>query len=162
MARSREEYLKAKREGMARLRAKDPDAAREKQKAWNERNRDHVRTKNREYYTRRYFWARMTKLRGPERASHVELARLWRSQRGLCALTGRRLGREAELDHILPKARGGKDDIGNLRWVCSEVNMAKRDLTDDEFNALCGDVMRWIGRRIDLVNSIVTENQEAA
>ena len=98
--------------------------------------------------------SRMTKLRGPNRATHVELARLWKAQKGRCALTGARLDRTAELDHVLPKTRGGKDNIGNLRWVTHQVNFAKRDLTDEEFIILCGDVMRWIGRRIEMVEKI--------
>lgn len=157
MARTAEQVREAKRAHMAARRLADPQSVRDGQKAWCDANRESVRQKNRVYYNRRFFWARMTKLRGPERASFIELAKLWKAQRGRCALTGRRLTREAELDHILPKARGGNDDIGNLRWVCSEVNMAKRDSTDDEFAALCGDVMRWIGRRIEMVETLTLE-----
>lgn len=162
MARTVEEIREAKRLHMARKRAANPDFIREQQRAWCEANRGAVRQKNRDYYNRRFFWARRTKLRGPERASHIELARLWKAQRGLCALTGRRLDRAAELDHILPRVRGGRDDIANLRWVCREVNLAKRDLTDAEFFALCGDVMRWIGYRIDRVEAILQSMEEAA
>ena len=62
-----------------------------------------------------------------------------------------------ELDHVQPKARGGSDSISNLRWVCAEVNIIKRDLTDQEFVALCSQVMRWIGERIQAVESITQE-----
>ena len=47
--------------------------------------------------------------------------------------------------------RGGGDNIENLRWLCREANMAKRDMSDGEFLSLCGDVMRWIGERIEAV-----------
>lgn len=154
MARSIEEIREAKRLQMARKRAADPEFIRAQQKAWCDANRDLVRKKNRDYYNRRFFWSRMTKLRGPNRATHIELARLWKCQKGRCALTGARLDRAAELDHVLPKTRGGKDNIGNLRWVTHQVNFAKRDLTDEEFIVLCGDVMRWIGRRIEMVEQI--------
>jgi 5-methylcytosine-specific restriction endonuclease McrA len=139
---------------MRRKRAEDPEAIRQQQRSWHERNRDRNLTKMRDYYARRFFWAKAMKLRGKNRANYKGLASLWRSQRGLCALTGRRLDRSAQLDHILPKAKGGDDQIGNLQWLCPEANLSKRDLTDAEFQALCSDVMRWIGERIDMVDKL--------
>ena len=153
MPRSAEEIRKAKREGMARLRARDPDAARAKRNAYHARNREAQTAKMRDYYARRFFWGRAMKLRGAGRATFREIARLWKAQRGRCALTGRRLDREAQLDHILPRARGGGDEITNLRWVCNAANLAKRDMTDAEFETLCADVMRWIGERIAMVEA---------
>jgi hypothetical protein len=116
----------------------------------------------RAYYGRRFFWGRAMKLRGEGRATTTDLARMWKQQRGLCALTGRRLTREsAHLDHIVAKARGVTDEIGNLRWVCTEVNLAKRELSDEEFVALCSDAMRWIGERIAMVEAIRSERLAA-
>lgn len=160
MARTHEEYLKAKREGMARLRARDPDAARRKQLDWHRRNREHNTQKMRDYYARRFFWGRAMKLRGPGRATYQDLARMWKAQRGRCALTGRRLDRTAEVDHILPKVKGGGDEAGNLRWVCREANLAKRDLTDAEFLALCQSVTSCIGARIQWVEDHFGEESE--
>jgi 5-methylcytosine-specific restriction endonuclease McrA len=132
-----DEYRKYKREWMARKRAADPQAARDYRNGYHARNRDKQTAKMREYYARRFFWGRAMKLRGDGRASTRELARLWKDQRGRCALTGRRLTREnAHLDHITAKARGGDDVIGNLRWVCNEANLAKREMSDEEFAAL--------------------------
>lgn len=149
-----EEIRRRKRAHMARRRAANPDAAREQQRKWHAANRERNREKMRRYYARRFFWAKAMKLRSKNRASHLDLARLWKAQRGRCALTGRRLTRAAEVDHIHAKARGGDDAIENLRWVCREVNFARRDLPDNEFMALCEDVMRWIGRRIDAVERL--------
>ena len=147
--RTREEYLKAKREGMARQRAKDPEGARQRRMAWHHRNRERQTKKMRDYTARRFFWNREMHLRQSGRATARELAGLWRRQRGRCALTGRRLDRaNAHLDHIVPLARGGGDGVGNLRWLCHEANLAKRALSDAQFVALCGAVMRWIGLRI--------------
>lgn len=154
MARPREEYLRAKREGMARLRARDPEAARQKRNAFHAKNRDQQCAKMRNYSARRFFWVRQMHLRGTNRATFSELAALWKKQRGQCALTGRRMDRTAQLDHILPKARGGTDTLSNLRWVCAEVNILKRHLTDAELVAVCRDVMRWIGKRIEEVSRI--------
>lgn len=143
---------------MARLRARDPATARAKRNAFHARNRDQQTEKMRTYYARRFFWGRAMKLRGADRATFRDLATIWKQQRGLCALTGERLDRSAEVDHIVPKSRGGSDRRENLRWIGRRVNFAKRDLTDDEFLALCGSVMRWIGQRIQMVDDFkITE-----
>jgi 5-methylcytosine-specific restriction endonuclease McrA len=102
------------------------------------------------------------KLRGPERASARDLAAIWKSQRGRCALTGRRLDRTAQLDHKTPRARGGGDEAANLQWLCEAANLAKRDLTDAEFAAMCGEVMRWIGERIAAVEAVPHAEDRAA
>jgi len=91
---------------------------------------------------RRFFYTRTCNLRGPGRATARELASLWKAQRGMCALTGRRLDRTAEIDHIVPKVLGGSHAIGNLRWVVKDANRAKRDLLDADFIALCRDIVR--------------------
>lgn len=158
--RTPNEIRQAKRESMARRRAEDPDRVRAYQREFHHRNGEKNRAKMRNYAARRFFWNRANKLRSSGAATYGEVALLWKRQRGLCALTGERLTRaNAELDHVLPKARGGDDRLCNLRWVTKEVNRAKRDLTDEEFLALCGDVMRWIGRRIEMVEKITKEYQ---
>lgn len=70
------------------------------------------------------------------------LARLWKHQRGKCALSARKLTKEnAELDHIIARSKGGSDTIENLRWVCKEANRAKDKLTDEELLLLCNDII---------------------
>lgn len=102
--------------------------------------------KAREYNRRRFFWktARNLCLRSKgASATFQELARLWKSQRGVCPYTQRRLTQEnAQLDHVIPMIRGGSSTIENLQWVNRDVNYAKRDLSRDEFIQLCADVMR--------------------
>lgn len=151
MPRTIEEIRKAKREHMAKRRAADPERARAIGRAHHSRHREQNCARLRDYYARRFFWGRAMKLRGTGRATHRQVASLWKQQRGRCGLTGRRMDRTAQLDHILPKARGGNDSIENLRWVCEEVNIAKRHMTDEEFGVLCGDVIRWIGKRVERV-----------
>ncbi len=58
----------------------------------------------------------------------------WNEQRGRCAITNRPLqpGVNASLDHIVPKSRGGADDLDNLRWTTLTANRARGDLTDQE------------------------------
>ena len=75
-----------------------------------------------------------------------QLAFLWKQQRGLCKLTGERLNREnSEIDHIIPKSKGGTNEITNLRWLLSDVNQAKRALSDEDFLSLCKKVVNWAG-----------------
>ena len=154
MPRSIEETRKAKREHMARKRAADPEAARAYSRNYHHANREKQVAAMRAYYASRFFWAKAMKLRGSGRATAKDLASIWKAQRGRCALTGRRLDRTAQLDHKLPKARGGGDEPENLQWLCREANLAKRELTDQEFADLCSDVMAWIGRRIQMVEDI--------
>lgn len=140
MARSREEHLKAKRETMARRRLANPQAVRDYQNRQYALNQAAYRAKMRQYSTRRFFWTKAMKLRGPVRPTTVDIARLWKKQRERCALSGRRLDRSAQLDHKLPKARGGLDVIDNLQWLSPEANLAKRAMTDAEFISLCHDI----------------------
>ncbi len=60
-----------------------------------------------------------------------------------CALTGVPLvpGRNASLDHIVPKASGGSHEVANLQWVTTPVNWAKGVLSVGEFVALCRAVV---------------------
>lgn len=162
MPRSAEEIRKTKREFQARWRAADPERARAYGREIHQRNRERNLAKMRGYYARRFFWGRAMKLRQEGRASYKDLASIWKEQRGRCALTGRRLSRDnAHLDHIVALARGGSDAKSNLRWVCTEANLAKRDLSDAEFSALCADVMRWIGERIEMVEAIIAQEKAA-
>lgn len=49
-----------------------------------------------------------------------------------CVLCGRSAseGVKLHVDHILPVSRGGKTEYGNLRTLCCECNMGKRDKYD--------------------------------
>lgn len=157
MARTAEETRKAKREYMARKRAADPEAVRKYNREHHHKARDKNTAAMRAYYARRFFWGRAMKLRGDGRATALDLWRMWHKQKGRCAITGRRLDRTAQLDHITAKARGGGDEPENLRWLCKDANLALRELSDAEFVALCSDVMRWIGERIQMVGEITKD-----
>jgi 5-methylcytosine-specific restriction endonuclease McrA len=154
--RDPEKYRRCKRESMAQQRAKDPETSRQKQRVWRTANRERINERFRERWYERFFANRAKRLNNTGLA--FDLWKLWKRQRGRCALTGRRLTREnVELDHIVPKVKGGTHDISNLRWTLKEANRAKRDLSDAEFLALCSDCVRWIGRRVEMVESLVTE-----
>ena len=81
------------------------------------------------------------------------MKRIWSDQGGVCALTGEKLrpGDNASLDHIVAKAKGGETVRSNLRWVSYDSNMAKRDLSDAEFVALCRKVVKHADRTLENV-----------
>lgn len=144
-ARTPNQVREAKRLAMRLRRIQYPERVLELRRNYYAANRQLVLDRHNKWARRHFFRNRASRRCG---ASASELFGLWVRQRGLCALTGRKLDRTAHLDHIVPKARGGTDVIGNYRWVCPEVNMVKRDLMDDEFLRLCRDCMAWIGERI--------------
>ncbi len=78
---------------------------------------------------------------------------LWEKQRGLCALTGMPLDNTAELDHKVPRSRGGKNEIENVRWVLKDVNKMKAHLTDEEFMRLAQLVQRSLSGKEEEVGS---------
>ena len=137
VARSLDDTRAAKRKQMAARREIDPQRERDNQRRWRELNPGRVASTLKRYAEKRFFWIRSARLKGSVKASPRELSSLWRTQRGICAMTGQRLDRTAELDHIIPKSRGGSNEIGNLQWVTRIVNRAKTNLTSDEFRVLC-------------------------
>lgn len=71
-----------------------------------------------------------------------ELKSLYDKQNGKCALTGKELDFwTMELDHIIPKSRGGLNVLSNVQWTGSIVNQAKRNLLEGEFIELCKEVV---------------------
>ena len=134
---SNEERLKRKREYQARKRLENPEEVKKYRRERHHKNLEKNKRKLREYYYKRFFWGKAMKLRSLGRASYIELAFLWKLQRGRCALTGQKLDRSAQLDHKNPRSKGGNDRIENLQWLTQTANLAKRDLTNDEFIGLC-------------------------
>ena len=51
-----------------------------------------------------------------------------------CAICGRTAadGVKLHVDHIIPVAKGGKTEPGNLRTLCSECNEGKKDKYDPD------------------------------
>jgi 5-methylcytosine-specific restriction endonuclease McrA len=41
-----------------------------------------------------------------------------------------------QIDHIIPKAKGGADDFSNLQTLCAKCNQAKSDKIDPRFRRL--------------------------
>ncbi len=71
----------------------------------------------------------------------------WLRQRGRCALTGIKLDRTANADHILPVSKGGTDNSNNFQWLTPEANHFKGSLTLQELAHMCRLVLENIEKR---------------
>ena len=132
----------------ARWREKNKERCLEDRRRWVSKNPDKAKEINRRCAYKCFFKNRARMAIARIRHSTVEqiandIFWLWHKQRGRCALTGMRLDRTAELDHIIPVSQGGKNERSNLQWLCKKVNRSKRDLTSEEFISLCKEVISY-------------------
>jgi hypothetical protein len=79
------------------------------------------------------------------------LQNMWEKQDGRCVYTGIQLepAKNANVDHNIPKSRGGDNSLDNLQWVAAAVNNLKYNLTGAEFIALC----RLVAARADAIEA---------
>lgn len=77
-----------------------------------------------------------------DRPTAKKIRRLLEMQKYSCAVTGIELTPEdANLDHIVPIARGGTHVMGNVQVVHRAINHMKSTLTPDEFLQWCRKVV---------------------
>lgn len=63
--------------------------------------------------------------------------RLLREAKGRCALCGAtKDDRPLDIDHIIPRSKGGKTEYENLQVLCSKCNRTKRDKDDVDYRKL--------------------------
>ena len=56
--------------------------------------------------------------------------------KGQCALWGATSAeRRIEVEHIIPRSKGGSNDESNLQAVCDECNRGKSNTDDTDFRA---------------------------
>lgn len=62
-----------------------------------------------------------------------------------CALTGRDIDlldtKSYELDHIVPRAHGGTNELDNCQILCRDANRAKNSMLQDDFIKLCREIV---------------------
>jgi hypothetical protein len=85
-----------------------------------------------------------------QRKLYPKLIEIFESQKGTCPYTGEKLtlGKNATLDHKIPKSRGGTSDLSNLQWVYKgnfDVNWMKGMLLEEEFQKAIVQIYRVIG-----------------
>lgn len=78
-------------------------------------------------------------------APHLEL--LLKRQKNKCAYSDVKIkiGVNASVDHIKPRALGGRDSLDNVAWVDKHVNSLKGALTKAKFVRLCQRVIKRAG-----------------
>jgi 5-methylcytosine-specific restriction endonuclease McrA len=71
--------------------------------------------------------------RMPKKSPKLNSANIRKRDGGRCQYTNRLLApHEGNLDHVVPKSRGGKDTWTNLVWSSKEINQKKGDKTPEE------------------------------
>ena len=72
------------------------------------------------------------------------------AQSGRCAISGVQmtLGRDCELDHIVPESRGGVNTVENTQWTLMVCNRMKDNLLGDEFFGLIEQIYHAMKRKV--------------
>ena len=163
------EQQKAKRrEASKKWRLANPDKVkayrREYGRVWHQRNKEAVRAYLKEWRRqnpekakaqrrRKYLRAR-DRLRAEYKLNRVEIilrkhgadlatpegAALVRRHDDGCSYCGIKEG-ILQVDHRIPTSRGGGSEMSNLQWLCGRCNIAKSDMTEEEFFAHISKVL---------------------
>jgi len=71
--------------------------------------------------------------RVPKKRPRFSSKNIWVREQGRCAYTGKKLKPdEGNIDHLVPKSRGGKTDWLNCVLASKEINSRKGNLTPEE------------------------------
>jgi 5-methylcytosine-specific restriction endonuclease McrA len=65
--------------------------------------------------------------------SPYQLKRLWEDSGSRCHYCNQQITGVFHFDHAIPVARGGTNDIENLRVACESCNSKKQAMTESEF-----------------------------
>jgi 5-methylcytosine-specific restriction endonuclease McrA len=69
----------------------------------------------------------------PMKRPKFSLSGIWIRDNGICQYTGKKLSKnEGNVDHIIPRSRGGKTDWSNCVLTHKEINAQKADRTPEE------------------------------
>ena len=69
----------------------------------------------------------------PRKRPKFSARAIWERDNGTCQYTGKKLSNnEANIDHVLPRSRGGRTDWNNCVLTHKEINSQKADRTPEE------------------------------
>lgn len=128
----------------------------ESNKRWRNANPERNAMLKKEWNKRRFFYSKAMMLKANKRGTlcfetTLQLARglmmQWIKQRGRCALTGIKLDRTANADHIVPVCKGGTDNSNNFQWLTPDANQLKGSLTVQELAHMCRLVLENLEKR---------------
>ena len=123
---------------------------------WRKKNKVKNANLKKAWNKRRFFYCKAMLLKAHKRGGisfetrHQLASGLmfqWIKQRGKCALTGIKLDRTANADHIIPVCKGGTDNSNNFQWLTPEANHFKGSLTVEELAHMCRLVLMNIEQR---------------
>ena len=158
------EYYYRNRERLlvvSRLRSKasydmNSDKKRAANSNWRKNNPGKHQALKKAWNKRRFFYGKAMMLKAHKRGSvsfetrqqlALGLMLQWLRQRGRCALTGVKLDRTANADHIVPVCKGGTDNSNNFQWLTPDANHFKGSLTVEELAHMCRLVLSNIEQR---------------
>ena len=73
---------------------------------------------------------------------------IYQKYNGHCAYCGREIAfRDMQVDHLIPKANGGTDDMDNLMPSCRSCNHYKRAETLESFRRMIETIPVKLGKR---------------
>jgi 5-methylcytosine-specific restriction endonuclease McrA len=69
-----------------------------------------------------------------------------------CYLTGRKIDllrpKTYQCDHIIPLSQGGNCELSNMGLTCKEANLAKHNLSHEDFINLCKEILIHHGYKV--------------
>ena len=69
----------------------------------------------------------------PQRRPKLSKRNIWLRDDFTCQYTGKKLKKsEGNIDHVVPKSKGGRTDWSNLVIACKEINQLKADKTPEQ------------------------------
>jgi len=101
-------------------RKRNSERIKERRRLWNERNKRLLQIKNYNYRNGTEFSAK-------------DIDILFTSQGGVCTYCREPLMDGFHIDHILPKKRGGTNNLTNIHLVCKRCNLSKGAKTHEEY-----------------------------